>query len=90
MTNQSIPLAAALVEARKNSPDWQEAHGVSFGMRMGQMTLNTEGIPSRLAAMKPQHREALKALLRRWVELDQDATALVDAIDTELEEAAIA
>jgi len=76
--------APALIEARKNSADWQEAQSVCTALRLGQMGLNTKGIPARLAAMKPQHREALLDLMRRWVALDQDASALIDTITAEL------
>jgi len=88
--NDTFTDAPAMVEARKNSRDWQEVQSVCTALRLGQMGLNTQNLPARLEAMTPQHREALMDLMRRWVALDQDANALVDTINAELRQGAAA
>lgn len=81
ITNNTV---AALVEARKNSPDWQIAQGIATGLRLGQIHIDYERDVANLKQMSPEHREAAMALLGRWVELDKDAHALLAHINTEL------
>ena len=84
MTHITLNTDAALVEARKNSPDWQIAQGIATGLRLGQMHINYEKDVANLKQMSPEHRDAAIALLERWVQLDKDASALVARINIEL------
>ena len=84
MTHITLNTDAALVEARKNSADWQMAQGIATGLRLGQMHINYEKDVANLKQMSPEHREAALALIKRWVELDKDASALLAHINTEL------
>ena len=84
MTTITLNTDAALVEARKNSPDWQIAQGVTTGLRLGQIHINYEKDVANLKQMSPEHRDAALALLERWVQLDRDAHALVALVNTEL------
>lgn len=76
---------AAIVEARKTSPDWQAAQNVSVALQMGQQFLNVEVAQKGFREMKPENRERLFELVRRFAELTDDAKALTDAIDSDLQ-----
>jgi hypothetical protein len=77
--------SAAIVEARKNSPDWQAAQNVATSLQMGQVALNVENATTLVPAMKPENRDRLLDLVRRYRDLTIDATALVDEIDRDLQ-----
>jgi hypothetical protein len=88
MTNHAqLRNPPALVDARKNSPDWQAAQNVSISLQMGQMALNVDNATTRIPHMKPENRERLLDLVRRYRDLTIDATALVDEIDRDLQKA---
>lgn len=84
MTTTTTTPAAALVEARKNSSDWQVAQSIATGLRLGQIHLDPAADTAHLKRMQPEHQAAALDLLERWVQLDKDASALVARINIEI------
>jgi hypothetical protein len=86
MTTTTTP-AAALVEARQISPDWQLACSIHTGLCMGQMSLpggTRQEIKASMLNLRPHNREQALELVRRWHQLTEDARAFQSQIDTEL------
>lgn len=78
--------SAAIVEARKNSPDWQAAQNVATALLLGEQFLNVESAErGHFRDMKVENRHRLVDLVRRFAELSSDARALVNDIDRDLQ-----
>jgi hypothetical protein len=74
----------AMVDARKDSPDWQVAQSIASGLRLGQMHLNPAKATELAPGMTPEHKAVALDLIDRWVALDRDANALVARINAEI------
>jgi hypothetical protein len=86
MTTTTTP-AAALVEARQISPDWQLACTIHTGLCMGQMShpgSTRQEIKASMLNLQPHNREQAVELVRRWHQLTEDAKAFQRQIDNEL------
>ena len=73
-----------LVDARKNSPDWQVAQNVSIAIHSGEQFLNVDAASELFKRMKPEVADATRELVSRLNDLRNDALALTESIDADL------